>query len=160
MAALLPVAVVAELSQKTRTAIVAEFPAYTPPAAEKSKPTSFGAPAPLSDEPYVRLPNYRVEDKRVPVVDPDHWLGPAELQKKQLREYKKSMTPLGWLLNGWYIPLIGSPPAARAKAQYESNRLAAEFARLNDLAEAIAKIDPAEAAKLRVSLDPSKLPKN
>lgn len=161
LAALLPVVGDAELSQKIRSEIVAPLPVYTPPAPEAPKPTTyFGAPAPLSDEPYVRLPNYRVEDKRVPVTEPDAWLGPTELKKKQMREYKKSMTSLEWALNSWSIPFITPPASARAKSQYDSNRMAAEFARLNGLADAIAKIDPAAAKQLKAALDPNKLPKN
>ena len=161
LAAWAPVVLQAELSQKIRAEIVAPLPAYTPPPPEEPKSTAyFGAPAPLSDEPYVKLPNYRVEDKKVPVTEPDAWLGPAELQKKQIREYKKGMTTLGWLLNSWSIPLISAPVSARASADYENKRIVSEFARLNGLADAIAKTDPAAAKALKAALDPNKLPKN
>ncbi len=158
LAALLPIAVTAELSQKVRAEIVAPLPAYTPPPPEP--PKSIGTPAPLSDDPLVSLPNYHVEDKRVPVPEPDAWLAPAELQKKQLHEYKKSMTPFAWLLNSWFIPFVTPPASARAKAAYDDNRIRSEFQRLNDLADVIAKVDPIEAKKLKASMDPSKLPKD
>jgi hypothetical protein len=158
IAALLPVAVSAELSQKIRSEIAAPLAPYTPPPPEPPKPV--GIPAPLSDDPVVNLPNYRVEDKRVPANQADLWLTPGELQKKQMREYKKNMTAVGWLLNGWSIPLIGTPVKARAKAEYENNRIQGEFQRLHEMADAIEKFDPAEAKKLRASLDTTKLPKD
>ena len=158
LAALLPLEVAAELSQKVRSEIVASFPAYTPPPPEAPKP--FGTPAPLSDDPLVTLPNYRVEDKRVPTPDPDAWLGRSELQKKQMREYKKSLTPLAWALNSWYIPVIGTSPSSRAKAEYDDKRMREEMQRLNSIADAVAKMDPAEAKKLKAAMDPAKLPKS
>jgi hypothetical protein len=158
LAALLPIAVTAELSQKVRAEIVAPLPVYTPPPPEAPKP--IGTPAPLSDDPLVSLPNYHVEDKRVPVPEPDQWLAPAELQKKQLHEYKKSMTPFAWLLNCWFVPPFSAPASVRAKADYDEKRMQSEFQRLNYLADVIAKVDPAEAKRLKISMDLSKLPKD
>jgi len=153
-----------EVSAQTKARVIAVLPRYQPSAAD-SKPAGssaspVGMPAPLSDDPLVFFPEFHIRDKRIPTDEPDKWLTRRGLQEKALREYKSSMTDLEWALNSWYIPLFGTSPQARAVAEHEKRRIAGELARFNNIAKAVERTDPKEAAKLRAAMDPAKLPKD
>jgi len=129
----------AELSPEMRAKINADFPSYHPnPPEEKKAETPSGAPAPLSDDPLVILPKFRVEDRRLAGIDPDKLRSEREIQHQAMVEYKDSMTPLEWALNCFFIPILSAPPSVRARAYYEDRKYTEEMKRL----EQIEKADP------------------
>ncbi len=124
----------ADLSPETRAKIMAAFPAYHPNPPEENKPApTVGEPAPLSDDPLVRLPRYYVEESRLAEHDPDRLLTAKGREQKALREYRASMNPLEWFLNSWHIPFLTPSAQARANADYFDRRQTAEAKRLSDL---------------------------
>lgn len=124
----------AQLSPETRAKIMSAFPAYHANPPEERKPeTTAGEPAPLSDDPLVRLPRYYVEESRLAEHDPDRLLSAKGREEKALREYRASMNPLEWFLNSWHIPLLTPSAQARANADYFEKRQAAEARRLSEL---------------------------
>jgi hypothetical protein len=153
-----------EVSAQTKARVIAALPHYQPPApqagAADSSANSVGMPAPLSDDPLVHFPEFRIREKLIPTDEPDKWLTPRGLREKALREYRNSLTDLEWALNSWYIPLFGTSPQARANAAHESRRIAGELARFSTIAKAVERSDPKEAAKLRDAMDPARPPKD
>jgi hypothetical protein len=124
----------AQLSPETRAKIMSSFPAYHPNPPEEKKPvTVVGEPAPLSDDPLVRLPRYYVEETRLAEHDPDRLLTVKGRDQKAMREYRASMNPLEWMLNSWHIPFLTPSAQARANADYFDRRQTAEARRLSDL---------------------------
>jgi hypothetical protein len=154
----------AQMSDKVRAALRESLPKYTPRAAEpKPVESSIGTPAPLDDEPVVRLPDFWVVDRASPTNDPDKWLGKQGLQKKALREYKDSMNALDWALNSWYIPLpfgfsLTPSPQARADAAYQEKKMANEIRSWSTVIDAVSRMDPAAAEKLARDADLSRHP--
>ena len=125
----------AELSPDTRAKISADFPAWKPNPPEagaqsESKPA--GEPAPLSDDPLVRLPEYRVNESPLARAG-DKMLSPRQVQQKAMAAYQDSMTDLEWAMNCFYLPLFSAPPSARARAYYEEKKAADEAKRLSRL---------------------------
>lgn len=157
---LLGVPLQAELSARMRSLIMAESPKFVPPPPEPPKEpgSSIGTPAPLSDDPLVKLPEYRVDESPLARTDPDRLLSGKGLQEKALADYRRSMTDLEWALNRWHIPLITPSAKARAMARYENLRIVRELVRLNDVAGSVGLVDPAGAKKLRRDLDLSRHP--
>ncbi len=129
--AVLTVGLRAELSEKIRKEISATLPKFDPRVGEKKTPESpVGTPASLADDLLVHLPDFFVREGRLPGNDPDMWLGSRERAQKAMAAYRESMTNFEWALNGWYIPLFGSPPSVRAKAYYDEQKLRDELSSL------------------------------
>lgn len=147
----------AQLSGKVRSAILEPLPKFVPPPADPS-PSPTAAPAPLSDDPLVRLPDYHIKEKRILDKDPDLWLSQRALNHKAMSEYSDSMTDLEWALNSWHIPFVTPSAQARANARYASNKLMNEQKRLTSIVRAISQLDSAEAKKLLRDLDLSSHP--
>jgi hypothetical protein len=120
----------AQLSDKIRAEIASTLPKYDPKIHE-SPPEDRPPPPPLSDDPLFRLPDLVVRDTKLPNTDSDQWLSKKAVQKKAMKEYRNSMTTFDWLLNGWSIPLIGTPTSVRAKERYEAARLQEEMSDLS-----------------------------
>lgn len=126
----------ARLTQEIRVAL----PRFTPP------------PPPVLDQPkgdateddpnVLALPKFTVKEKRPPSHDPDLWLTDKAVQQKAMAAYRQSLTDLEWALNSWYIPLIGSPPSARARASYENQKKMSEHQHVHRLFKLISTSDP------------------
>jgi hypothetical protein len=124
----------ADLSPETRAKIMASFPAYHPnPPEEKKTGSPVGEPAPLSDDPLVRLPRYYVDESRLAQADPDALLTRKALNQKAMVEYHSRMNALEWALNSWHIPFLTPSAQARANAEYDDRKSTAEARRLSDL---------------------------
>lgn len=154
-----------QLSEKVRAEIVSNLPKFAPPPADQPTATAkpIGTPAPLSDDPLVRLPDFKVEEKRIPDKDPDMWLSRSARDNKALFEYASSMTELEGALNWWHIPLpfgYSLTPSAQARANkiYTEKKIIREQTRLKTYAEVLAHSDLAEAKILLRSLDLSQHP--
>jgi len=160
VAALAGVPLPAELSVRIRTLIMADTPKFVPPPPEAPPESArpLGRPAPLSDDPLVTLPEFRVDESPLARADPDRLLSTKGLQEKALGDYRKSMTDLEWALNRWHIPLVTPSAKARAMARHENLRIQRELVRLSDVASSVALTDPAGAKKLRRDLDLSRHP--
>ncbi len=150
--------VFAQLSDKIHAELLEAIPKYSPPAIEQPPPSPVGTPAPLSDDPLLELPVFRVEAKHVDERNPDAWLTPKAIEKKAMSDYSDSMTDLEWALNCWYIPFVTASPQARANAAYSEKKLRSEQQRLTALANVIATLDSAEAKKLLHDIDLSNHP--
>jgi len=152
----------AQTSEKMRAQIMAALPKYTPPTAAPAAAAAVpvGTPAPLSDDPVVRLPNFEVTTRRQPATDPDSWLSKQAIQEKAYKEYKDSMTPLDWALNCIYIPIVTPSPQARADAAYAEKRFAAEMNQISKLVDVISRVDPADAKRLEREMDFDRHPDN
>jgi hypothetical protein len=148
----------AKTSPRLSQEIRAGLPKFTPPPASPS-PSPAEAPDTPRDPEVIVLPKITVVEKRIPTNDPDVWLTGRAVQQKAMAAYKDSMTPLEWLLNGWYIPLFSAPPSVRARQYYEDRKLADEIDRLNSIVKAVGLTDPNEAARLWDAMDTGKLPK-
>ena len=148
----------AQLSDKIRAEIVAPLPKFEPPAPGRPPASPVGNPAPLSDDPLVRLPDYQVWEAPDSNHDPDLWLSRRALEQKAMGEYSDSMTDLEWALNSWYIPFVTPSPQARANAAYAAKKIRSEHGRLTSLTRILASIDPAEARRLMHDLDFSSHP--
>lgn len=128
------------LAQEIRTAL----PKFTPP------------PAPVLDQPkdlendsdVLLLPKFTVNEKRPPSHDPDLWLTKKSVQQKAMAAYKQSLTDLEWTLNGWYIPIFGSSPSARARSSYENQKKMSELQRVHRLFSVISSTDSRAATEL------------
>ncbi len=120
----------AQLSDKIRAEIASTLPKYDPKIHE-APPEDRPPPPPLSDDPLVHLPDLVVRDTKLPGTDSDQWLSKDARQKKAMKEYRNSMSSFEWLLNGWYIPLFGSPPSARAKERYDDSKVQEEMSDLS-----------------------------
>ncbi len=141
--------------------IRATLPRFTPPATPPAAAGPVAAPVTPRDPDVLELPKITVLEKRIPTNDPDVWLTERAIRQKSMAAYRDSMTDLEWALNSWfYIPLFGTPPSVRARRYYESRKLADEIDRLDNIVKTISLSDPKEAAKLRVAMDPRKLPKD
>lgn len=131
------------LSLRLTEVIRAQLPKYVAPVA-----TAAPTDAPAADPDVLVLPKMVVKERRLPTNDPDAWLGEKAVQQKAMAAYKASLTDLEWALNSWYIPLFGTPPAARARAAYESAKKGAEIDRLTHIIDVSASADPKEAVRL------------
>jgi hypothetical protein len=147
-----------------RTNIQTTLPKYSPqPAETKPAESSVGQPAPLSDDPAIRFPDFHVVGERGPAHDPDNWFTKEGLEQKALKEYRDSMNSVEWALNRFYIPLpfgfsLTPSPLARATAKYKDKKIADEVSRLTDLVSAVAELDSVEGKKLSRDLDLSRHP--
>jgi len=150
----------AQLSDKIRAAIVEPLPKFETPRAGQPAPTpaAGSTPAPLSDDPLVRLPDYHIKEKRGPDNDPDRWLSQRAINHKAMSDYSDSMTDLEWALNCWYIPFVTPSPQARANSRYAGNKILGEHQRLISIVQALSRSDSAEAKKLLHELDLSSHP--
>jgi hypothetical protein len=148
----------AQLSEKIRAEVVAPFPKFVPPPADQPASPTTTAPAPLSDDPLVQLPDYLIKEKRVQDKDPDLWLSQRAINRKAMSEYSDSMTDLEWALNSWYIPGVTPRPRDLANARYANNKMINEQKRLTSIAQALSRLDSAEAKKLLRDLDLSQHP--
>ena len=123
----------ADLSAETRAKIIAGFPAWHPnPTEASASAPRTEAPAPLSNDPLVLLPNYHVQDSPL-LRAGDKLRSEREVQAKAMAAYKDSMTDLEWAMNSWYIPIISAPASARARAYYEDKQATDEARRLQRL---------------------------
>jgi len=148
----------AELSEKTRAAITASFPHYTPHTIDKTPQVAPAGPSPLSDDPLVHLPDYLVKEKGWTGADPDLWLSRRAKADKTLLEYHGSMTDLEWALNWWHIPLpfgysLTPSAQARANAIDSEKKILRDQKQIKSFAAAIASVDSTEAKKLLHDLD-------
>lgn len=98
------------------------------------------------------MPKFFVEDSKLVRIEPDKLLGKRELAAKMRREYRNSLSGLGWALNSFNIPFLTPSVAARAQAKYENDRRAAEISRLGGLLEVVDRVDPKAAAEARWEL--------
>lgn len=124
----------ADLSAEMRAKIIADFPPWHPNPAEASTQATRTeeAPAPLSNDPLVLLPDYHVKDSPL-LRAGDKLRSEREVQAKAMAAYKDSMTDLEWAMNSWYIPIISAPASARARAYYEDKKADDEARRLQRL---------------------------
>ena len=141
------------LSATLSTHLAASLPKYLPPPA----PTAPVAVEPPKDETptdgdVVSLPKFFVEDTRLSQLDPDKLLSPRALAAKMRRDYRKSLGDLEWALNCFNIPFLTPSVAARARANYDDRKLAAEMTRLGDLVDVARRLDPKAAAELQREL--------
>lgn len=156
----------AQVSEKMRTQIRESLPKFDPqPAEARSAESTIGTPAPLSDDPLVRLPDFQVLSASAPGHDPDNWLKKEGVQEKALKDFKASMNSLEWALNRWYIPLpfgYSLTPSLqdRADAAYKDKKIATEVSRLSEVIAAVSRLDPTAAKKLARDLDLSRHPGN
>ena len=128
------------LSGEIRTAL----PKFEPPP-----PPVLDQPKDVETDPDVlRLPKFTVKEKRPPTHDPDVWLSNKAVQQKAMAAYKQSLTDFEWALNGWYIPLFGSSPSARARAAYKSQKQMSELNRIHRLFSVISTVDAKAAGDL------------
>lgn len=140
----------ARLTQEIR----GPLPKFTPPAVpvlDQPKETD-------GDPDVLRLPKFTVKEKRPPTHDPDVWLTEKSIQQKAMAAYKQSLTDFEWALNGWYIPIFGTSPSARARAAYASQKKMSEQQRIHRLFSAIATVDAEGAQELereRVKMEQS-----
>ena len=141
------------LSATISTHLAAALPKYQPPIATAAPveiaPAKDETPA---DSDVVSLPKFFVEDTRLSRLDPDKLLGPRALAAKMRRDYRKSLGDLEWALNCFNLPLLTPSVAARARANYDDRKLAAETARLGDLIDVARRLDPKAAAELQREL--------
>ncbi len=147
-----------QVSEKTRTEITTTLPKFTPPPVAPTAEKVVGTPAPLSADPLVELPVFRVEGLRLPDKDSDLWLTRRVLANKALEDYAGTMTELEWALNGWHIPLpfgFSLTPSAQTRANnaHTEKRILKTQKRLTDYAKTLEKLDSAEAKKLLHDLD-------
>jgi hypothetical protein len=147
-----------KLSEHIKQEVLASLPPYVPPPPKAA--ASPAAQVPAADPDLLVLPKIVVQEKRPPANDPDVWLADREIQQKAMAAYKGSMTDLEWVLNSWFIPILSAPASVRARAAYESNKLAAERDRLGNLIRAVGLTDPNAARKLKDAMDYNKLPKD
>ena len=122
------------LSATISTHLAASLPKYQPPPAPTA-PVAVEPPKKETptDGDVVPLPKFFVEDTRLSQLDPDKFLSPRALAAKVRRDYRKSLGDLEWALNCFNIPLLTASVAARARANYDDRKFAAETARLGDL---------------------------
>jgi len=138
-----------KLSEHLKKEVISKLPAYV--LKQHSEPTEFALQSEINSDLLV-LPKMVVREKRLPGNDPDVWLSDSVVQRKAMVAYKTSMTDFEWALNGWYIPLVAAPPSVRAKDAYRSAKVSAEMGRLMNVIEAVEKIDPRDAARLKREL--------
>lgn len=81
----------------------------------------------------VYLPDYEVVDHRTTAPREDEWLARKELAQRAVRRLEAKSTGLDLLLNRWHIPLLTPSFKARALADYEAERNAAENERLEHI---------------------------
>jgi hypothetical protein len=127
-------------------------------AAVATAPTA-NATGPIEKDGVVIFPDYTVVEKKTAEPHPDDWLARDVVTRREMRRLEAEMTTLELLLNRWSLPLIGTPFAARARANYEAAKFRGDFIRILDLAKAVETLDPQAAQELRQALDFRKLPK-
>jgi hypothetical protein len=144
----------AKTSARLKLEMSAVLPKYTPPP-----PRALDQPNPAvtGDDPNVlALPKFTVKEYRPRDHDPDVWLTEKGAREKAVALYRRSMTDLEWSLNSWFIPLLGSPPSARAHASYQAGKTLAESQRLHRLFSLVSATDAQAAKELekeRVKMD-------
>lgn len=121
-----------------------------PPTTPVAAPVA--AESVASDPDVIEMPKFFVEDSKLARIESDKLLGKRELAAKMRREYRNSLSDLGWALNSFSIPFLTPSVAARAQAKYESDRRAAEISRLGRLLEVVDRVDPKAAADARREL--------
>ncbi|HKB57059.1 MAG TPA: hypothetical protein VKC51_05655 [Lacunisphaera sp.] len=131
----------ARLTQEIRSAL----PKYVAPPENKTGTTG-SAPR---DPGLLVLPTVTVQEKRIPMDDPDTWLGERVIQQKAMAAYKASMTDFEWFLNSWHIPFLTPSASARARAAYKESKIQAELIRLNGLIETVKHGDTKAGDQLR-----------
>lgn len=137
-----PVKTSARLALEIRAAL----PKYEPPPAP---PRNFSGPdVPETDPNVLALPKVTVKEYRPRDHDPDVWLTDRAVREKAMAAYKQSLTDFEWALNGWYIPLFGSSPSARARSAYKISKSMQELQRVHRLFTLISATDPKGAAEL------------
>ena len=140
----------AVMSDRLKAVIRADLPAYTPP---RGTAKSASNAATSSDPDVLELPKLTVREKRLPKGDPDLWRSEGEIQRRAMRAYKDSMTPLEWALNSWFVPLFSAPPSARARAAYQNGKIAAQLDLFDRVAEAAKLADPKAPAAIKAAVD-------
>lgn len=141
----------ARTSARLAQEISAFLPKYAPPP---PPPKDFSGPdTPDSDPNVLRLPTFTVKEYRPRDHDPDVWLTGKGVRQKAMAQYKQSLTDFEWALNGWYIPLFGSSPAARAAGTYQARKSMEESRRIRYLFKLAAAADAVELEKERVKME-------
>jgi len=135
----------ATTSSRLRAEIRARLPAYTPPP---DQPKNAPAAATTPDPDVLELPKLTVREKIQPRIKTIDLMTPRALNRKFAVDYKKSLNGLDAVLNGFSIPLFGPSLAARGRAQYRAQQYRDMF----DTIDAIANVDPAQAAGLRAEM--------
>lgn len=133
---------------RTRQAVADKLPKFNPPSPATTTVTESAPPAGLptlvdaasADTPkpvgdLLILPDFRVTEPKIFGPDEDAWLTGAERTRKAVRLAEAEATALELALNRWHIPLLTPSFAARARADYEYQRLDRELDRLLRLVE-------------------------
>jgi hypothetical protein len=136
----------AKTSARLRQEITTFLPKYAPPP----PPTAVPKPnvAADSDPNVLSLPTFTVKEYRPRDHDPDVWLTRKGAKEKALTLYQRSLTDLEWALNSWYIPLVGTSPAARAQASYKAAKSLEESRRIHRLFDLVSINDTQAAREL------------
>lgn len=136
-------AVASTVSDRISAEVRARLPAYAPPV-----PKNAPAEAATPDPDVLELPTLTVRERVQPRIAPLDLMTPRALNRKFAHDYKKSLQGLESLLNGFSIPLFGPSLAARGRAQYRAQ----QYRQVFDTIDAIATVDPEQAAALRVEM--------
>lgn len=146
---------------RTRQAVADKLPKFNPPTpttapapatTEQPQPLALGGldsgdaaampidtPKPVGD--LLILPDFRVSEPKLFGPDEDAWLTGAERTRKAVRLAEAEATALELALNRWHIPYLTPSFAARARADYEYQRLDRELDRLLRLVELGEQLD-------------------